>query len=251
MKNNNKGFTLAELLIVVAIIAVLVAVSIPTFNNQLEKSRQSTDLSNLRGAYAAAKIAELNGEVPAFDANEKEANPVKIGLPSAWKDTMATDYSSIGYAFWYDGDTGRLYLDTRFDTTNYKFTGTDASMTEIQRVQDDNSIKDFIKTSLKARSTKRVVDTTNLPGGSGDGTGIIQYHPDTTPANGDLPGDSDSSWPSRRILVVFFNDNGIWSLKKGSIRFADISSTATQVSGTDEAPYNGNKTVPVAGFVSK
>ena len=39
MKKNNKGFTLAELLIVVAIIAVLVAVSIPTFNNQLEKSR--------------------------------------------------------------------------------------------------------------------------------------------------------------------------------------------------------------------
>ncbi|MFR7953894.1 MAG: type IV pilin protein [Ruminococcus sp.] len=38
-KENKKGFTLAELLIVVAIIAVLVAISIPIFNSQLEKSR--------------------------------------------------------------------------------------------------------------------------------------------------------------------------------------------------------------------
>ena len=46
------GFTLAELLIVVAIIAVLVAVAIPIFNSQLEKSRESTDMSNIRVAYA-------------------------------------------------------------------------------------------------------------------------------------------------------------------------------------------------------
>ena len=52
MKKNNKGFTLAELLIVVAIIAVLVAIAIPVFTSQLEKSREATDLSNIRSAYA-------------------------------------------------------------------------------------------------------------------------------------------------------------------------------------------------------
>ena len=44
MKKNNKGFTLAELLIVVAIIAVLVAIAIPVFTSQLEKSREATDM---------------------------------------------------------------------------------------------------------------------------------------------------------------------------------------------------------------
>ncbi len=54
MKKNNKGFTLAELLIVVAIIAVLVAIAIPVFTTQLERSREATDLANIRAAYAEA-----------------------------------------------------------------------------------------------------------------------------------------------------------------------------------------------------
>ena len=55
-KMNKKGFTLAELLIVVAIIAVLVAIAIPIFSSQLEKSRDTTDAANLRAAYAQAQI---------------------------------------------------------------------------------------------------------------------------------------------------------------------------------------------------
>lgn len=58
-KNNKKGFTLAELLIVVAIIAVLVAVAIPVFNSQLEKSREATDMANIRAAYAEIAAAAL------------------------------------------------------------------------------------------------------------------------------------------------------------------------------------------------
>ncbi len=50
--NNKKGFTLAELLVVVAIIAVLVAIAIPIFTSQLEKAREATDLANIRAAYA-------------------------------------------------------------------------------------------------------------------------------------------------------------------------------------------------------
>lgn len=43
---------MAELLIVVAIVAVLVAIAIPVFTSQLEKSREATDLANVRSAYA-------------------------------------------------------------------------------------------------------------------------------------------------------------------------------------------------------
>lgn len=54
-KFNKKGFTLAELLVVVAIIAVLAAISIPVFTSRVESSREATDVANLRNAYAAAQ----------------------------------------------------------------------------------------------------------------------------------------------------------------------------------------------------
>jgi type IV pilus assembly protein PilA len=50
----NDGFTLAELLVVVAIIAVLVAVSIPIFSSQATKAKAATDMANVRAAKAAA-----------------------------------------------------------------------------------------------------------------------------------------------------------------------------------------------------
>ena len=62
-REDNKGFTLAELLIVVAIIGVLVAISIPIFSKQLEKARDATSVANIRSAYAEAMnyALEYNG----------------------------------------------------------------------------------------------------------------------------------------------------------------------------------------------
>lgn len=62
-RKQNNGFTLAELLIVVAIIGVLVAISIPIFSKQLEKSRDAVSVANIRNAYAEAMnyALEYNG----------------------------------------------------------------------------------------------------------------------------------------------------------------------------------------------
>lgn len=58
-----KGFTLAELLIVVAIIGVLVAISIPIFTSQLEKAREATDVANMRAAKAEASADYLSADL--------------------------------------------------------------------------------------------------------------------------------------------------------------------------------------------
>ena len=58
-KLNKKGFTLAELLIVVAIIAILVAIAIPVFGNSLESAKVATDKANVRAAYAEAVVDYL------------------------------------------------------------------------------------------------------------------------------------------------------------------------------------------------
>lgn len=86
MKISRKGFTLAELLIVVAIIAVLVAVAIPVFGSQLEKSREA-DLANVRAAYAKV-LTEANMGI----YNE----PVTVKLKQKQYDWQSADVITIG-----------------------------------------------------------------------------------------------------------------------------------------------------------
>ena len=87
MKNRNRGFTLAELLIVVAIVGVLVAISVPIFNRHLESSREAVDLSNVRSAYS---------EVMAAVVSEDDEHAVKVvPLKQKIEVTIPTKYAIL------------------------------------------------------------------------------------------------------------------------------------------------------------
>lgn len=69
IKKNEKGFTLMEMLIVVAIIAVLVAIAIPTFTSSLNKAKTATDAANIRAGYASAMLKVLESDMDAAKAD--------------------------------------------------------------------------------------------------------------------------------------------------------------------------------------
>lgn len=56
-----RGFTIAELLIVIAIISVLLTIAIPVFASQMERARQTTDIANARSAYSVAACECITG----------------------------------------------------------------------------------------------------------------------------------------------------------------------------------------------
>lgn len=52
---NNKGFSLVELIIVIAIMAILIVVLAPQYLKYVERSRNSTDMQNARSLMTAAE----------------------------------------------------------------------------------------------------------------------------------------------------------------------------------------------------
>lgn len=73
--NNKKGFTLMEMLIVVAIIAILIAIAIPTFSNSLTSSKQAADAANVRAAYSTATSYYMLNNVDCYSsAGEMQAD---------------------------------------------------------------------------------------------------------------------------------------------------------------------------------
>lgn len=95
MGRKDKGFTLAELLIVVAIIGVLVAIAIPIFSGQLEKSREAVDAANIRSQYAEV-ISDALLDGTSVNGKEKYGAVQLKRKKDNWQNTeLATNLHSV------------------------------------------------------------------------------------------------------------------------------------------------------------
>ena len=91
-RNNKKGFTIVELVIVIAVIAILAAVLIPTFAGIIKKAQLSSDqqaVRNMNVALAASGDLEgINAVIDALAENgfnsEKALIPVSKGYKFMW-----------------------------------------------------------------------------------------------------------------------------------------------------------------------
>lgn len=61
--NKNKGFSLIELIIVVAIMAVLIAVIVPFFTKYVAKSKRTVDVNNAESFIRGARVVLINHEL--------------------------------------------------------------------------------------------------------------------------------------------------------------------------------------------
>ena len=134
-----------EMLIVIAIVAVLISVAVPVLSSQLERSREAVDLANVRSAYAQVSTEALLGKTDVtvtVNLKQKQAgwqsvDPVNIGGivhskddgdTDNWKGDAAPDgncvvsYDEIhGVVLKWDGTAAPVKPSYPFDTKHTEF----------------------------------------------------------------------------------------------------------------------------------
>ncbi len=96
----NKAFTLMELLIVVAIIAVLVAIAIPVFGGKLDKAQEAACQANRRSLYAQVVVEHMLSNRPyseLFDEFVGSAGKCPCGGAFSWEDSGETGIVHCDY----------------------------------------------------------------------------------------------------------------------------------------------------------
>lgn len=148
-EKEKRGFTLAELLVVVAIIGVLVAISIPIFTTQLEKARRSVDLYNARAVESVLVNAINDGSVQLPAGVEGDTSGIWVTIRREGKGWPNAYGNSSGTVFY--GASPKTVINGHVKTGDWN-----ANSTELQNLVKANGIDvDNLKVnSQKSDSSK-------------------------------------------------------------------------------------------------
>ena len=133
---NNKGFSLIELIVVIAIMAILVGVLAPQVMKYVESSRQSTDVQNLSAVRTAVEVGVTEGAIAtdvtvAVAADGKSVTISGTGVDSALPAVGVATSISLKSSGWPKGKTVATYGIANYkwtagtETTNVKAPGND------------------------------------------------------------------------------------------------------------------------------
>lgn len=156
MKNTKKGFTLVELVIVIAVIAILAGVLIPTFSNVVANASRSADLQEITQKVEAAYLAYVteNSDAPkgigritdnnseaVFDSTEdsKHYGFTNAATPDETYDAYVV-VGKKGYAFEITMENGSYVvtdLDRKYDDNDVLTSAITASVDDIVVVAAD------------------------------------------------------------------------------------------------------------------
>ena len=118
---NKKGFTLIEMLVVIAIIAVLVSIIIPTVSSATEKAGGATNAANLRAVYAEIQTDKLsigNGSDDKGYVTWNNGTPtLSATAPKAAK--AGTTEKNDPMQIVADGDNWKVYYTAATNDINY------------------------------------------------------------------------------------------------------------------------------------
>jgi len=117
-KMNNKGFSLVELIVVIAIMAVLVGVLAPQFIKYVESSRRSTDVSNAENIRSAVLADIADGKITGTGSGVhcSASVPSALGEIPTPKSNLAKQ-GALDFTYTYNANKGTctVYLGSAYN----------------------------------------------------------------------------------------------------------------------------------------
>ena len=97
--SKKKGFTLMEMMIVVAIVAIMIAIIVPTFKSALDRAHAAADEANLRAYYAEQMANSIlaDGEPKGITDNKVTVSGVEYTLYGTAKTSVSNGQLTITY----------------------------------------------------------------------------------------------------------------------------------------------------------
>ena len=112
IKANKKGFTLVELVVVIAVLLILAAIAIPTVSGVINDAQKATDAANAKSIETAIKYAIADNEIKASSAT----TTVSAALALSGMEIGILDAKLADMIFVYDFNTNAVTVST--GTTN-------------------------------------------------------------------------------------------------------------------------------------
>lgn len=166
-KKDNKGFTLVELVIVVAILAILVGVLAPQYTKYVEKSRKAADVSNLENLVTAFKTAASDGttniaaDIYGIEITTTGSKAGKATGIGPYTITQDTDIEGLLASFAGTGWTGTKLKSAKW-TDNSDGSGTvlTAISAKIEVFNDGSVVVTYYPIWMKSMADQKVAPTT-------------------------------------------------------------------------------------------
>ena len=138
-EKNNKGFSLVELIVVIAIMIVLVAVLAPVFTKYVEQSRRATDVTNANAIAEAVLVDAADGTLKADAAAVDGADDLaSIKSVPKTKGNAVKKGDTFSYEYNKDSNTVVVYV-TSDSTAKTDLTNEDGASAYKNDTTADNS----------------------------------------------------------------------------------------------------------------